>query len=54
LVTRSPQDRYRPNFVQGGCFFFTVDLAEWRLALLTDHIEALRAALRETRQRHPA
>jgi putative transposase len=44
---------YRRNFVPGGCFFFTVNLADRRLSLLTDHLEALRAAFRETRQRHP-
>ncbi|MEY9182170.1 REP element-mobilizing transposase RayT [Bradyrhizobium sp. USDA 326] len=44
---------YRRNFVQGGRFFFTVNLAARRLALLTDHVEALRAAFRETHQRHP-
>ena len=44
---------YGRNFVPGGCFFFTVNLAQRRLALLTDHVEALRAAFRETRQRHP-
>ena len=44
---------YRRNFVQGGCFFFTVNLAEPKLALLMDHVELLRGALRETRQRHP-
>jgi len=33
---------YRRNFVPGGCFFFTINLAERRLALLTDHIEVLR------------
>jgi len=31
---------YRRNFVSGGCFFFTVNLAERRLALLTEHVEA--------------
>jgi putative transposase len=44
---------YRRNFVPGGCFFFTVNLAERRLALLTDHVELLRGAFRETHQRHP-
>jgi hypothetical protein len=44
---------YRRNFVPGGRFFFTVNLAERRLALLTDHVELLRGAFRETRQRHP-
>ncbi|MET4329262.1 REP element-mobilizing transposase RayT [Bradyrhizobium sp. i1.15.2] len=44
---------YRRNFVSGGCFFFTVNLAERKLALLTDHIGLLRTALRETHRRHP-
>jgi REP-associated tyrosine transposase len=37
---------YRGNFLAGGSFFFTVNLAERRLRLLTDHIVALRAAFR--------
>lgn len=44
---------YRRNFVPGGCFFFTVNLAERKLSLLTDHVELLRAAFRETRRCHP-
>ena len=44
---------YRRNFVAGASFFFTVNLAERRLRLLTEHIEDLRAAFRETRRRHP-
>ena len=44
---------YRRNRVAGGCYFFTVNLAERRLKLLTDHIGGLRAAFRYTRARHP-
>ena len=44
---------YRRNLVAGGTFFFTVNLADRRLPLLTDNIELLRAAFRYTRQRHP-
>ena len=44
---------YRRNFVPGGSFFFTVNLAERRLSLLTSHIDELRAAIRETRRHHP-
>jgi len=44
---------YRRNFIPGGCFFFTVNLADRRLRLLTENVEALRAAFRETHQRHP-
>jgi putative transposase len=44
---------YRRNFIAGGSFFFTVNLAERRLQLLVQHIDELRSAFRETRQRHP-
>jgi putative transposase len=44
---------YRRNFLAGGSYFFTVNLADRRLALLTDHIALLRAALRQVRARHP-
>jgi len=44
---------YRRNFIPGGCFFFTVNLADRRLRLLTEHVETLRLAFRETRRRHP-
>jgi putative transposase len=44
---------YRRNFIAGGSFFFTVNLAERRLHLLTEHIDELRDAFRKVRQRHP-
>jgi putative transposase len=44
---------YRRNFIAGGSFFFTVNLADRRLHLLTDHVEGLRAAFRQTRLSHP-
>jgi hypothetical protein len=44
---------YRRNFLAGGTFFFTVNLAERHLQLLTDHIDELRTALREARRHHP-
>ena len=44
---------YRRNFISGGSFFFTVNLADRRLSLLTTHIDILRAAFRETHKRHP-
>src|SRR5260370_39386208 len=44
---------YRRNFVAGGCYFFTVNLTERRSRRLTDQIELLRTAFRDTRQRHP-
>ncbi|MGH7247417.1 MAG: REP-associated tyrosine transposase, partial [Pseudomonadota bacterium] len=37
---------YRRNFVAGGSFFFTVNLAERRFSLLTNNIASLRAAFR--------
>ncbi|MCC8981189.1 REP-associated tyrosine transposase [Bradyrhizobium acaciae] len=44
---------YRRNFIAGGSFFFTVNLEDRRLRLLTEHIDHLRAAFRVTRERHP-
>jgi putative transposase len=44
---------YRRNFIAGGCFFFTVNLAERRLQLLTEHIDKLRNAFRKVRRHHP-
>jgi putative transposase len=44
---------YRRNFVPGGSFFFTVNLVDRRLRLLSERIETLRLAFRETHMRHP-
>jgi len=44
---------YRRNFLPGGSYFFTVNLADRRSGLLTAHIELLRAAFRYARERHP-
>jgi putative transposase len=44
---------YRRNFLPGGSYFFTVNLAERRLALLTERIDLLRAAFRRVRAWHP-
>jgi putative transposase len=44
---------YRRNFLSGGSFFFTVNLAERRRRLLTTHIDLLRRAFRDVRRRHP-
>jgi putative transposase len=44
---------YRRNFIAGGSFFFTVNLAERQLGLLTDHVDELRAAFRRARRDHP-
>ena len=45
--------RYRRNFVAGGTYFFTATLADRTARVLVDHVEALRAAFRATRQAHP-
>ena len=45
--------RYRRNLVAGGTFFITATLADRNSRALVDHIQALRNAIRETRQRHP-
>jgi putative transposase len=44
---------YRRNFICGGSFFFTANLAERRLRLLVDHVDLLRQAFRYVRRRHP-
>jgi hypothetical protein len=44
---------YRRNFAVGGTYFFTVNLADRRRALLTAHIGLLRASFRSVRARHP-
>jgi putative transposase len=44
---------YRRNFISGGCFFLTVNLADRRLRLLTEHIDELRTSFRTTQKAHP-
>lgn len=44
---------YRRNFVSGGSYFFTANLADRRSRLLTDNIALLRAVFRDVRARHP-
>jgi hypothetical protein len=44
---------YRRNFICGGSFFFTVNLADRRQRLLTTHIDLLRQAFRNVRGSHP-
>jgi putative transposase len=44
---------YRRNFLAGGSFFFTVNLADRRQRLLTERIDLLRRAFKEVRKRHP-
>jgi putative transposase len=45
--------RYRRNLVAGGTYFFTVTLADRASRVLTEHVGALRAAMRQTRQSRP-
>ena len=49
----APVTSYRRNFVSGASYFFTVNLADRRSRLLTDHIDILRTSLRAVRTRHP-
>lgn len=44
---------YRRNLLDAGSYFFTTDLGDRRLALMTEHIGRLRAAFRQVRTRHP-
>lgn len=44
---------YRRNFIPGGSFFFTVNLADRRLRLLAEHADLLRTAFRDIRACHP-
>jgi len=44
---------YRRAFIPGGRWFFTVNLHDRNASLLIDHIDALRAAFRETQERFP-
>jgi len=44
---------YRRNFVPGGSFFFTVNLANRQTSLLTERTHLLRESIRYTRARRP-
>jgi putative transposase len=44
---------YRRNRVQGGSYFFTINLRDRRSDLLITEIDALRGAVRVVRTRHP-
>ncbi|MFT5082419.1 MAG: putative transposase [Lentisphaeria bacterium] len=45
--------RYRRSYVEGGTYFFTVNLLERHKSLLVDYIEALREAVRWVKVRRP-
>jgi putative transposase len=44
---------YRRAYVDGGCYFFTVTLANRKSDLLVQHIDTLRAAFKYVKERHP-
>ena len=44
---------YRRNYVEGGTYFFTVNLLERNKSLLVDHIEELRNAVKRTQINKP-
>ena len=45
--------RYRRADAAGGTYFFTMNLAEWRLDVLMRHIDDLRAAMKTVKDAHP-
>lgn len=45
--------RYRRANVEGGTYFFTMNLAERHRRLLLDHVDILRSAVKTVKQRHP-
>jgi len=52
-TVRTLMPNYRRLYRPGGCWFFTVNLADRQATLLTDHIDLLRDAMRETNSRFP-
>lgn len=45
--------QYRRVKTSGGCYFFTLNLAERNKALLTDEIDILRNVLNKVKRQHP-
>lgn len=45
--------RYRRSTIDGGTWFFTVNLANRSSRLLVDRVDSLRDAVRATKRRHP-
>jgi len=45
--------RYRRANTPGATYFFTVNLANRKSCLLTEHMDVLRNAMRKIRQSHP-
>jgi len=44
---------YRRYRIQGGCYFFTVNLLERKKTLLVDNVDLFRESVRVTKQRYP-
>jgi putative transposase len=44
---------YRRAYVKGGCYFFTVALADRKSELLTQNIHLLRVAIKTVKDTHP-
>lgn len=44
---------YHRAYVKGGCYFFTVTLANRKEKLLVQHIDALRASIKYVKDRYP-
>ncbi|OOV87447.1 REP-associated tyrosine transposase [Oceanospirillum linum] len=45
--------QYRRYYVEGGCYFFTVNLLQRDKTLLVDHIDLLRSSVRWVKKRYP-
>ncbi|MFZ5771149.1 MAG: transposase, partial [Thermodesulfobacteriota bacterium] len=45
--------RYRRTQVNGGTYFFTVNLAERHRSLLVDYVDILRKVVGMVKERHP-
>jgi putative transposase len=44
---------YRRLYHHGGCYFFTVNLANRHSQLLIEHIDLLKKSIRHVKQKHP-
>ncbi len=45
--------QYKRSDIKGGSYFFTVNLANRKSSLLTDHIKNLKKAINQVKQTHP-
>jgi putative transposase len=53
ITEPAPMTAYRRPRLAGGCYFFTLALADRSGALLVQHIEHLRSCVRHVKARHP-